>query len=46
MKLASFTAPDGRSRFGAVVDGGIVDLTARLEAGEIFFAAEAEPRVP
>ena len=35
MKLASFTAPDGRSRFGAVVDGGIVDLTARLEAGDL-----------
>ena len=35
MKLASFTAPDGRSRFGAVVNGGIVDLSARLDAGDL-----------
>jgi 5-carboxymethyl-2-hydroxymuconate isomerase len=35
VKLASFTAPDGRSRFGAVVNGGIVDLSARLDAGDL-----------
>jgi 5-carboxymethyl-2-hydroxymuconate isomerase len=35
VKLASFTAPDGRARFGAVVAGGIVDLTERVEAGDL-----------
>ena len=32
MRLASF-AVDGRERFGAVVDGGVVDLTDRLPGG-------------
>lgn len=30
MKLASFTAPGGRSTYGAVVAGGVVDLGPRL----------------
>jgi 2-keto-4-pentenoate hydratase/2-oxohepta-3-ene-1,7-dioic acid hydratase in catechol pathway len=30
MKLLSFAAPDRRRSFGAVVDGGVVDLAARL----------------
>jgi 5-carboxymethyl-2-hydroxymuconate isomerase len=30
VRLASFIRPDGRAAYGAVVDGGIVDLGARL----------------
>lgn len=31
MRLFSFAAPDGRRSFGAVVDGGVVDLARRLD---------------
>ena len=30
MKLASFTTPGGWAGFGAVVEGGVVDLGSRL----------------
>jgi 5-carboxymethyl-2-hydroxymuconate isomerase len=33
VRLASFIAPDGRAGFGAVIDGGIVDLRSRLNDG-------------